>query len=288
MPRRKALPESTDPRVRRLVVELRRLKDHSGLSMAALASTTGFSRSSWERYLNGRVTPPRQAVETMADVCGGDRIGLAALWEVAISDTAPGLTAPAPALAPAPAPASAAQEPEQPEIPEAVLEEPREPEPPTPDGRTETGGPDGSTAPTPRAVASAGPAATRRTVPRCGFRSRGSGPPWSWETCTDRDAEQHDTDCWTDAVTRARREIAGRTVELRFSPACRAAWGRITARGTGDRVRVDTTDGRHQSRLVLVPGRYLYTLMIGVGRPSEARACVELPDGASACTGWGR
>ncbi|MEU9343723.1 helix-turn-helix domain-containing protein [Streptomyces sp. NPDC048278] len=113
MPRWKALPESTDPRVRRLVVELRRLKDHSGLSMAALASRTGLSKSSWERYLNGRVTPPRQAVEAMADVCGGDRIGLAALWEVATSGTAQSPTtptptptaAPRPTAAPAPAPA---------------------------------------------------------------------------------------------------------------------------------------------------------------------------------------
>ncbi|MFF7467356.1 helix-turn-helix domain-containing protein [Streptomyces sp. NPDC008092] len=161
MPRWKALPESTDPRIRRLVVELRRLKDHSGLSMAALASRTGLSKSSWERYLNGRVTPPRHAVEIMADVCGGDRIGLAALWEVATSGTAPGLTAPAaapgaspapgvspaPAVLPAPtvlpvpasAPASASREPEQPEILEAVPEEPRES--PVQDGRTEPGGP---------------------------------------------------------------------------------------------------------------------------------------------------
>ncbi|MGW1626788.1 DUF2690 domain-containing protein [Streptomyces sp. NPDC002172] len=73
-----------------------------------------------------------------------------------------------------------------------------------------------------------------------------------------------------------------------YSPKCRAAWGRITAPGSTDRVRVDTTGGRHQSRLVLVPGRYLYTLLIGVGGPSEARACVELSDGSSACTGWGR
>ncbi|WP_217547242.1 peptidoglycan-binding protein [Streptomyces sp. GbtcB6] len=128
MSRWKALPESLDPRIRRLVVELRRLKDHSGLSMAALASRTRFSKSSWERYLNGKVTPPRQAVETMADVCGGDRIGLAALWEVATSDTAPGPTAPAP------------QEPEQPAAPQAVPEEPRQST--APGDRPVDGGPD--------------------------------------------------------------------------------------------------------------------------------------------------
>jgi transcriptional regulator with XRE-family HTH domain len=137
MPRWKALPESMDPRIRRLVVELRRLKDHSGLSMAALASRTGFSKSSWERYLNGRVTPPRNAVETMADVCGGDGIGLAALWEVATSATAPGPAAPAP------------QEPEQPQpLLTMPVEQPRESrEPPAPGERTDTGRPDGGRTP---------------------------------------------------------------------------------------------------------------------------------------------
>ncbi|MGW1674724.1 helix-turn-helix domain-containing protein [Streptomyces sp. NPDC002324] len=85
MARWKALPESLDPRIRQLVVQLRQLKDHSGLSLAALASRTSYSKSSWERYLNGKAVPPRHAVEAMADVCGGDRISLTALWEVATS-----------------------------------------------------------------------------------------------------------------------------------------------------------------------------------------------------------
>ncbi|MFJ9559280.1 helix-turn-helix domain-containing protein [Streptomyces fuscichromogenes] len=140
MPRWKALPESMDPRIRRLVVELRRLKDHSGLSMAALASRTGFSKSSWERYLNGRVTPPRNAVETLADVCGGDRIGLAVLWEVATSVTTPGPAAPAP-----PEP----EQPEQPEQPEPLRTPPaEEPGKPPADGEhTDPDPPDGGRTP---------------------------------------------------------------------------------------------------------------------------------------------
>ncbi|MGW1275313.1 helix-turn-helix domain-containing protein, partial [Streptomyces sp. NPDC002491] len=90
MSRWKALPEALDPQVRRLVVQLRQVKDHSGLSLAALASRTSYSRSSWERYLNGKTIPPRHAVETMAQVCGGDLIGLTALWEVAASAPARG------------------------------------------------------------------------------------------------------------------------------------------------------------------------------------------------------
>ncbi|MFD6420004.1 helix-turn-helix domain-containing protein [Streptomyces sp. NPDC060194] len=88
MSRWKALPESLDLRVRQLVVHMRQLKDHSGLSLAALASRTSYSRSSWARYLNGRALPPRRAVEAMADACGGDRVALSVLWEVAASAAA--------------------------------------------------------------------------------------------------------------------------------------------------------------------------------------------------------
>jgi hypothetical protein len=83
MPRWKVLPESLDPGVRRLVVHMRQLKDHRGLSFGALAARTPYSRSSWERYLNGKALPPRGAVEALAEVCGGDRTQLTALWEVA-------------------------------------------------------------------------------------------------------------------------------------------------------------------------------------------------------------
>ncbi len=83
MSRWKALPEELDPRVRELVGQLRRLKEVSGLSLAQVASKTGYSRSSWERYLAGRALPARQAVETFAQVCGADQARLLALQEVA-------------------------------------------------------------------------------------------------------------------------------------------------------------------------------------------------------------
>ncbi|MEO3755045.1 peptidoglycan-binding protein [Streptomyces sp. B6B3] len=83
MSRWKTLPESLDPGVRRLVVRMRQLKDRSGLSLAALAAKTASSRSSWERYLNGKAVPPPQAVEALARVSGTDPAPLLALWEVA-------------------------------------------------------------------------------------------------------------------------------------------------------------------------------------------------------------
>ncbi|MDT0450662.1 helix-turn-helix domain-containing protein [Streptomyces hesseae] len=83
MSRWKELPASLDQRVRQLVVQLRRLKDRSGLSLAALAAKTSYSSSSWERYLNGKQLPPRDAVEELARVCGADTTRLLVLHEVA-------------------------------------------------------------------------------------------------------------------------------------------------------------------------------------------------------------
>jgi hypothetical protein len=83
MSRWKGLPEELDPRVRQLVVRLRRVKDHSGLSLRRLADRTGYSTSSWERYLAGRSLPPREAVEAMARLGGEDATRLLALHEVA-------------------------------------------------------------------------------------------------------------------------------------------------------------------------------------------------------------
>jgi len=83
MSRWKALPAELDPRVRQLLVHLRRLKDHSGLSVRQLAVRTGYSPKSWERYLGGRSLPPREAVEALARIGGEDPTRLLALHEVA-------------------------------------------------------------------------------------------------------------------------------------------------------------------------------------------------------------
>ncbi|MFR0359524.1 peptidoglycan-binding protein [Streptomyces sediminimaris] len=65
------------------MVELRRLKDHSGLSLKSLQAKTPFSRSSWERYLNGKVLPPQAAVSALAVRAGADVASLLALRDAA-------------------------------------------------------------------------------------------------------------------------------------------------------------------------------------------------------------
>ena len=48
------LPAGLNPAARRLVGELRALKDEHNLSLAQLSASTHYSRASWERWLNGK------------------------------------------------------------------------------------------------------------------------------------------------------------------------------------------------------------------------------------------
>ncbi|WP_327704486.1 DUF2690 domain-containing protein [Streptomyces decoyicus] len=83
MPRWKALPEELDPQVAEFTGQLRRLVDRSGLSVAAVADSTGYSKTSWERYLNGRLLPPLRAVVALAETTGAHPSHLTTLWELA-------------------------------------------------------------------------------------------------------------------------------------------------------------------------------------------------------------
>ncbi|WP_217210710.1 peptidoglycan-binding protein [Streptomyces sp. AC550_RSS872] len=90
MSRWKELPAELHPHVHQLIVRLRRLKDHSELSTRRLAAKTGYSAKSWQRYLNGRSLPPREAVEAMARVGGDDPARLLVMHEIAAQRWAEG------------------------------------------------------------------------------------------------------------------------------------------------------------------------------------------------------
>ncbi len=83
MPRWKALPEELDPQVGEFTDRLRTLVDRSGLSVAAVADRTGFSKTSWERYLDGRLLPPQRAVIALAEATGTHPGHLTTMWELA-------------------------------------------------------------------------------------------------------------------------------------------------------------------------------------------------------------
>jgi hypothetical protein len=77
------LPDELDPQVKEFAGQLRRLVDRSGLSIAALADRTGYSKTSWERYLNGRLLAPKGAIVALAEVTGTNAVHLTTMWELA-------------------------------------------------------------------------------------------------------------------------------------------------------------------------------------------------------------
>ncbi|WP_203644102.1 helix-turn-helix transcriptional regulator, partial [Streptomyces sp. SID14478] len=83
MPRWRALPDELDPQVKEFASQLRRLVDRSGLGIAALADRTGYSKTSWDRYLNGRLLAPKGAIVALAEVTGTNPVHLTTMWELA-------------------------------------------------------------------------------------------------------------------------------------------------------------------------------------------------------------
>ncbi|MGC9535344.1 DUF2690 domain-containing protein [Streptomyces sp. UG1] len=77
------MPDELDPQVREFASQLRRLVDRSGLSVAAVADRTGYSKTSWERYLNGRLLAPKGAIVALAEVTGTNPVHLTTMWELA-------------------------------------------------------------------------------------------------------------------------------------------------------------------------------------------------------------
>jgi hypothetical protein len=96
MTRWEPLPDTMTADARRLAVQLRRMKDRSGLTVPALAARSGQSTESWAQYLNGLKVPPRDAVEVLGQLSGADYERLGALWELARAGGGSGTPVPDP------------------------------------------------------------------------------------------------------------------------------------------------------------------------------------------------
>jgi hypothetical protein len=104
------------------------------------------------------------------------------------------------------------------------------------------------------------------------------------QTCEGKwpDALGCDVDATTPVPPKTSPE--GIIVELRYSPTCRAAWGRIRNGIVGDRVRVHSSDGSNYAREI-TSGRTTFTLMVN-DAGLLAWACVRAEiTGTLTCTG---
>ncbi|MGW7383989.1 DUF2690 domain-containing protein [Streptomyces sp. NPDC054794] len=232
-----------------LAARLRELKDRSGLSLAALAARTPYSKSAWHRYLTGGQPPPRSAVEALARIADADPAPVLALWEAC--EGAPGAT---PSGTSAEVPSSRARSRRLPLL--ALL-----------------------TVATAAAAALAlsarhGAPRTQDVVaaPRChGPSCQGQLPDVSV--------------CARDARTESTVTDTGYDVRLRYSPACGAAWSEVRMRSPHTR-EISVRKGEQMlSATYPADDAAGYTSpMLAVPSAKGVEACAEV-DGELACTG---
>ncbi|MER6737545.1 helix-turn-helix domain-containing protein [Streptomyces puniciscabiei] len=272
----------------RLAETLRGLRTRTGLSLAALAAKTPYSKSSWDRYLHGRTVPPRQAVAELCELAGEDPGRALALWELADAVASGRAAGGRPRAAER---ASAPAEPPPAEDADGSSHRSRLRRPARRGLLAAVAG--GLTAlavvgalaatgaftrPTPSASASPSPSAPA-PVKGC----HGSG-------CTGKDPEMYGCGADPVPVTLGRRSFPGPTVvKIRHSPACGAVWARIDLGKVGDRAEILVP--HHAPWRTEVKDRYdakdsLSTPMVAATRPelNGVRACL-VRDGERHCFG---
>ncbi|KOV96075.1 DUF2690 domain-containing protein [Streptomyces sp. NRRL B-3648] len=315
----KPLPHALDADVRNLIDQLRACKDRSGLTLSSLAERTQHSKSSWERYLNGKAFPPQQAVTSLGRLAGADETRLAALWELADrawsgrhASEPRSATPPGTPVRPAEQPATTGSE----ALPSHTLASPAPPQPSagTAQGPPRRGPrlrPAALTRLRPRAarwgvllvpVASLAALAVAAVVIRWDPASQSSPgavarhttitstEPGALETrCFEDSCRGQDPrvmgcagDAWTAALTR----VHGVYVELRYSDSCKAAWARISWGAPGDIAKVVADSGTSYQEHVHYDTD-VYSPMVASDASSAARACAVLTSGAHGCTGPG-
>ncbi|MGW0085619.1 DUF2690 domain-containing protein [Streptomyces sp. NPDC003393] len=245
--------QEAEPSIGPLAATLRELRDRTGLSLAALATRTPYSKSAWHRYLTGAKYPPRSAVEALARLAGADPAPVLALWEAAGDDAAPAPTVPASQ----PAGAPRTRRGRLPLLPTLTL----------------------LTAVA--AVATALAASSRGTAP--GTRVE----PVS-RHCQDRSCQGElpgASACAGDARTESAVSDAAYTVLLRWSPSCGTAWSQVRVRGAVAReVSVRTGGDVLSATYSAADGRGDTSPMLAVSSPNGVEACAEV-NGKVACTG---
>ncbi|MFJ9826389.1 DUF2690 domain-containing protein [Streptomyces sp. NPDC101160] len=285
--------------VKDLASELLALKKASGSSFAQLSKKTHYAKSSWERWVNGKQFPPRDAVESLARLCATDPEPLLALWDEEEARRT------------APEPEAGSQS-----DPESVPESESDSGPEGPESESESGSGSGSGPEEGRnpatgrrrrtlwgslglaALLTAG-AATYAVValtgdpapppkPKPVVKVAGPATGCKLTGCEGKDPKK--MNCGADAVTVRTGSIPkDLVIELRYSRACQAAWGRITFAEIGATVVVNNSDGAAQADVVHYD-RDVYTPLIAAPDDGSVWVCSALPkkgdkDSAPTCTG---
>ncbi|MFF3396734.1 helix-turn-helix domain-containing protein [Streptomyces sp. NPDC002669] len=266
-----------------LAEELRGVKERSGLSLAALAARTPYSKSSWERYLNGKKPAPRQAVEALCALTGTPPGRLLALWELADAEWS-GRARPVSAPKSPDAPAEA--------DPERLAATPSAP-------AARAGVRRWAVAAAVAGVVAAGLAGTAFLgTARPGAEPEGvrphsvTEPPVRNPGCRADGCEGKNPVAMgcggAGMITTLATHIAsdGRRLELRHAALCRTLWVRTTGLRPGDRVELSLPTGRTQQVTATGgrdTGQYLATPMAAGDSGAGTRICLEVPGSRPEC-----
>ncbi|MFF3751122.1 helix-turn-helix domain-containing protein [Streptomyces sp. NPDC002018] len=285
----------------RLAAELSALRERTGLSLVGLAERTPYSKSSWQRYLNGTQPLPRHAVEALCALAGEPPGRLLVLWELAdaawsgragtrgttdatdATDTT-GVTGAAGATGTTGATGAAASS-----------------------GSTAVRPPDGPSGGRRRRVLALALVAVVTVAVTAvllgagllrggddGRRQNAADATWiqvsplvpgcTGSACDGKNpAALHCGGQGMVATVHAFTARGGQRLELRYGEHCRAVWVRASRLLLGDRV-VLTVPGAEAAELVAIQrdvGRYVSTPMAGAGDPADARICLRPGAGRS-------
>ncbi|MET9526951.1 helix-turn-helix domain-containing protein [Streptomyces coeruleorubidus] len=301
-------PGPLPPELARLASVLTELKTATGLSLAALAAKTTFSKSSWERYLNGRTLPPRQAVQELCRLAGEPEGRCLALWELAESEWS-GRAAPATPTQQA-TPTQKPTHTQRATPPRKPTQTPAPTQMPAP---AETHAPPPTHAPTEAevspavggrgavmallasvcAIAAGGLSVALVLLAGQSADPRPSPPPspsaplprCRAAACEGR-SPMH-MRCGTVPLTLAsHRSSTGAHLELRYSEKCEAGWARMWSTRIGDRLELNGADGgrRPYSAEVtddIAAQSYVFTPMTEARPGTTVRACFRPAAGGS-------
>ncbi|MFC5215726.1 helix-turn-helix domain-containing protein [Streptomyces coerulescens] len=288
------------PERARLAAALRELKGRTGLSLAGLAAKTAFSKSSWDRYLNGRTLPPRDAVQELCRLAGEPEGRCLALWEIAESEGSGRAAAQEPRIPP-PCPSPEETAPAEDGSREDYSREDYSRE----DGSRENSAHQGSVhrratlvavLASVSAVAAGGVAAAALLLPgRDGEPGASLSPPPSatgprcrGEVCEGKSPMR--MKCAGAPQTLASyRTATGASLELRYSQECGTSWARMWGTRVGDRLEMSATGGSGGAGGGTGDGRvrgveiqngvdadsYVYTPMTAADPGSVVRACFD-------------
>ncbi|MFE5402906.1 DUF2690 domain-containing protein [Streptomyces sp. NPDC056580] len=278
--RPRPLPPALPEAYAHLVNGMRELKDRSGLTLAELADLTSISKSSWERYLNGKQFPPRHAVDALCLTVRSPDADIMERWvraEAVWSGREPGLTAHA-ELSPAVTGNASGV---------AVLPAPARtpgPEPVRSPGRVRAlllAASEKTTEHSVVTVIGVLLASAMMIVPAALYHAshntaRASSilpPICRLKSCSGRDPR---TTACEDPKTLASHTAAdGTRLELRLSPRCEAGWIRARPTHAGFRIEISSPGQRSRSNTATRKSSedYVTTPMISAPQPSRLHAC---------------